>query len=69
MASGCIHKEALFLFLFDLDHVSFLLDKYNDLEKIMTHLFGEVNIFSLKFEKKHNLSGSKYTQNMYRNLG
>lgn len=55
MASGCIHKEALFLFLFDLDHVSFLLDKYNDLEKIMTHLFGEVNIFSLKFEKKRNL--------------
>ena len=69
MASGCIHKEVLFLFLFDLDHISFLLDKYNDLEKIMTHLFGEVNIFSLKFEKKRNLSGSKYTQNMYRNLG
>ena len=59
----------MFLSLFDLDQISFLLDEDNDLEKIITHLFGEVSIFSFKFEKTHNLSDSKYAQNMYCNLG
>ena len=42
MASGCIHEEALFVSLDDLDNISILLGKDNDLEKEITRLFNEV---------------------------
>ena len=51
-------------------NISILLDKDNDLEEEITHLFDEVRIFILKFEKNETQStGSKYTKNMYRNTG
>ena len=40
-----------FLSLDDLGNISILLDKDNDLEEIITHLFNEVRIFIFKFEK------------------
>ena len=50
---GCVqHEEGLFVSLDDLDNISFLLDKDNDLEEENTHLFNEVTIFIFKFEKK-----------------
>ena len=55
----CKH-ESFVLSLDDLDNISILL---------ITHLFNEVSIFTFKFKKKHNQSGSKYTQNMYRDTG
>ena len=67
MTSGCTHKEVLFVFLDDLDNISILLDESNDLEEEVSHLFNKKSI--LKLQKRHNLSGSKYTQNMYCNTG
>ena len=66
MTSGCTHKEVLFVSLDDLD-ISIFLDESNDLEEEITHLFDKKSI--LKLEKRHNLLGSKYTQNMYCNTG
>ena len=69
MASGCTHEEASFVSLNDLDKISILLGKDNDLEKYITHLFNEVSIFIFKLKKTkknpHNQSGSKYTQNIF----
>ena len=67
MTSGCTHKEVLFVSLDDLDNISILLDESNDLEEEVSHLFTKKSI--LKLQKRHNLSGSKYTQNMYCNTG
>ena len=50
-SSGCIHKEASFVSLDDLDKISVLLDEDNDLEEEITHLFNEISIFISKFEK------------------
>ena len=66
-SSGCIHKEASFVSLDDLDKISVLLEEDNHLEEEITHLFNEISIFISKFEKKHSQSGSKFTQNMYLN--
>ena len=41
MASGCIHNEASFVSLDDLDNISILLDKDKDLEEEITRLFNE----------------------------
>ena len=54
MVSGCTHKEASFVSLDDLDKIFILLDEDYDLEEEITHLFNEVSIFILKFEKKYN---------------
>ena len=51
MASGCTHEDASFISLDDLDKISVLLGKVNDLEEEITHLFSEVSIFIFKFEK------------------
>ena len=58
MASGCKHKELRLYFLDDLEIISILLDKHNDLEVEITHLFNKVffqknttNIF--KIYSKH----------------
>ena len=67
MTSGCTHKEVLFVSLDDLDNISILLDESNDLEEEVSHLFNKKSI--LKLQKRRNLSGSKYTQNMYCNTG
>ena len=68
--SACTLEEALFLSLDNFVNISILLDKDNDLEEEITHLFDEVRIFILKFEKNETQStGSKYTKNMYRNTG
>ena len=68
--SACTLEEALFVSLDNFAKISILLDKDNDLEEQITHLFDEVNIFILKFEKNETQStGSKYTKNMYRNAG
>ena len=65
--SACTLEEAL---SDNFAKISILLDKDNDLEEQITHLFDEVNIFILKFEKNETQStGSKYTKNMYRNAG
>ena len=69
MASDCTYEEASFVSLDNLDNISVLLDEDIDLEEEITHLFNEVTIFYFKFEKKHNQSGSKYTQTMYCNTG
>ena len=70
MTSGCTHKEVLFVSLDDLDNISILLDESNDLEEEVSHLFNKKYFISiLKLQKRHNLSGSKYTQNMYCNTG
>ena len=70
MESACTLEEALFLSLDNFVNISILLDKDNDLEEEITHLFDEVRIFILKFEKNETQStGSKYTKNMYRNTG
>ena len=70
MASGCTHKEALFASLDDLDNIYILFDKHNDLPEEIAHLFNEVSIlFSSLKKKKHNQTGSKYTQNMHHNTG
>ena len=63
MASGCTHLETLFVSLDDLDNISILLDKDKELEEEITYLFNKVSIFTFKFGKKQNQSGSKYTQN------
>ena len=53
----CIHglefhtEEVSLVYLDDLDNISFLLDEDNDLEEEITHLYNEVSIFILKFEK------------------
>ena len=62
-------EKASFVSLDDLDNISSLLDEDNDLEYEINHLFDKVSISIFKFEKKHNQSGSKYTQNIYRNTG
>ena len=68
--SACTLEEALSVSLDNFAKISILLDKDNDLEEQITHLFDEVNIFILKFEKNETQStGSKYTKNMYRNAG
>ena len=47
MALGCTHEETSFVSLDDLDNVSILLDKHNDLEEGITHLFDDVtHLFS-----------------------
>ena len=57
MASGCTHEEASFVSLNDLDKISILLGKDNDLEKYITHSFNEVSIFIFKLKKnKKNLT-------------
>ena len=49
MASGCIHAEASFVSLDDLEIISILSNKDNDLEEEITHLYNEVYlILSLK---------------------
>ena len=63
MASGGT-EEASFVSLDDLDNISILLDKDNDLEEEITHSFNEVSIFVFKFEKKHNQSGSKHSEHV-----
>ena len=62
MALGCAHEEYL-------ENISILLDEDNDLEEEIIDLFNEISISIFKFVKKHNHSGSKYTQIMYRNTG
>ena len=69
MALGCTHEEASFVSLDDLDNISIFLDKDNDFEEEITHLFNEVRVFIFNFEKRHNQSSSKYTQNMYCSTG
>ena len=44
--SDCTHEEVSFLFLDDLGKISILLDKDNDLEEKITHLFNEIFSFS-----------------------
>ena len=39
MVSSCTHKEASFVSFDHLDNISILLNKHNDLEKEVTHLF------------------------------
>ena len=39
------------------------------LEDEITYSFNEVSDFIFNFENNHNQSGSKCTQNMYRNTG
>ena len=68
MAPGCTHEEDSLASLDDLDNVSILLDEDNDLEEEITHLFKEVFLFS-SLKETNSQSGSKYTQNMYRNTG
>ena len=41
MASDCSHEKALFVPLADLGNISILLNKDNDLEEEITHLFNE----------------------------
>ena len=62
MSSCCAHEEPSFACLDDLDNIFILLDKDNDFEEEITQFINEVSIFISKFEKKHNHSGSKYTQ-------
>ena len=70
MDSACTLEEALFLSLDNFVNISILLDKDNDLEEEITHLFDEVRIFILKFEKNETQStGSKYTKYLYSNTG
>ena len=65
MASGCTHEETSFVSLEDLDNISISLDKDNDLEEGITHLFNKLSIyFFFKFCEKQNQSGSKYTETM-----
>ena len=64
MASVCIHEEASFVSLDDLENISILLDKDNDFEAKITYLL--VFLFS-SLKKNHNQSGSKFTLNMYHN--
>ena len=45
IALSCTHKEASFVSLDDLHNISILLDKYNDLEQEITHLFNKVFLF------------------------
>ena len=49
MALGCTRGEASFLSLVDLDNISIFLDKDNDFEEKITHLFNEISIFICKF--------------------
>ena len=51
LASGCTHEEASFVSLDDLENISILLHEDNDLKEKLTHLFKEVSVFILKFEK------------------
>ena len=60
--------EVLFVSLDDLDSIYVSLDEDNNSEEEIPNLFNEVIFFIFKFDNKtHNQSGSKYTQNMYRN--
>lgn len=52
MASGGTHEGACFYF--HMIQISILLDEDKYLEKEITHLFNEVSIFYVKFEKKNN---------------
>ena len=61
-------RKLLLLSLDDLDHIYILLDEGNDLKKEITYLFNEVFLIS-SLKKKHDQSGPKYIQNMYRNTG
>ena len=65
MASGGT-EEASFVSLDDLDNISILLDKDNDLEEEITHSFNEVSIFVFKF-KKSTTGQVLSIQNMYCN--
>ena len=51
------------------DKIYILLEKDNDFEEEIVHLFNEINIFISKFETNYNQSGSKYTQKVYRTIG
>ena len=53
IASNRTHEEALFVSLDKLDNISTLLDKDNDLEEEITHVFNELSIFIFKFRKKN----------------
>ena len=44
-AWGCSHEEASYEFLDDLDYISVLPDKHDDLENEIIHLLNEVSIF------------------------
>ena len=55
MALGCTHKEPSFMSFDDQDNISILLDKDNDLEEDIDHLFNEVSIFIFKLEKNPQL--------------
>ena len=57
---GCTVEVALFVSLDDLDKISTFLDEDNDLEEEIIHLFIEVRILIIYFEKKPNQSGSRY---------
>ena len=52
MALGCRDEGALFVSLDDLDNISTLLDEDNDLEEEIIHVFIEVRILIINFEKK-----------------
>ena len=63
MVSSCTHKEASFVSFDHLDNISILLNKHNDLEKEVTHLFHEVFLFSTLKKKQ-----KKYTTNQALNI-
>ena len=53
MASGCTHEETSLGSLNDLDNVSILLDKDNDLEGKNSHLFKIIKISILHFKNMY----------------
>ena len=53
MASGCTHEETSLGSLNDLDNVSILLDKDNDLEGKNSHLFKTIKICILRFKNMY----------------
>ena len=57
---GCTVEVALFVSLDDLDNISTFSDEDNDLEEEIIHIFIEVRILIIYFEKKPNQSGSRY---------
>ena len=67
MASGCRYKETLLVSLDDLENIP------NSLDEIMIYkkklLIYLMKYFIFKFEENRNQSVSKYTQNMFRNMG
>ena len=50
MGSGCTHEEVSFVSLDDLDNASFSLDKDNDLEEEIGHLFNKIKICIFQFK-------------------